>query len=99
MFQKNRKYVGYLCFFIGVALVVYGLSVYLDGPKEDGTSTLECAYEYKYIRNIRQENETSDNFAGFFGCENYFINNYIYTYVNKTTGLVLVRGIKNPTAF
>lgn len=83
--MNNKKYIGYLFFFIGIALIIYGQSVYLDGPKEIGTSTLDCTY------NTITSREDQEGY--FFICESP-IQYEIYTHVQFVPGLILDREIK-----
>lgn len=39
--KRARRYAGWVCSILGIALVFLGLSIYLNGPERDGTTLLE----------------------------------------------------------
>ncbi len=70
-YTNNWKYYCYICFFIGLILAIFGLSVYLGGPKIIGEQTIECTYSTDNITiNDRQ-------FVNLFICKNKPMSDYL----------------------
>ena len=89
MASNKWKYKGNLLFFVGLTLVIIGLSTYINGPKENGTLTLECVYDIHKIDKLE-----SGNKFFYFSCDDIpkFIN--ISSYTLMAPKLVSDREIK-----
>lgn len=88
MVSKRWENASYLCFYIGIILLIFGLSLYLQGPKEKGSLTFECAYDIDGNYEIEQNYQFYD-----FSCRGYPIEYYFRFYTKFTSNLVLSRDI------
>jgi hypothetical protein len=83
----NKKHVGFILFLSGILFAIYGLSIYLEGPKENGTSIIDCTYDVK--TSIWSEN--NEKFY-FYRCDDpVWID--LASHVEFMPGLILEREI------
>ena len=82
MISDYKKIYGFLCFIIGIALVFYGLSDYLNGPKDDGTSILNCVYGHG-----KNPIEKAEKHFYVFSCGDYLLDSPLYEQLSDNPSL------------